>query len=127
MGRYSDIVMDHYRSPRNTGTLDAPSGVGRAGNPSCGDVMELSIRIEDGVITASAFRTYGCGAAIAASSIFTEMIRGRNVDEAVRITSGEIAAALGGLPPGKERCSVLAPEALLSALADWRRRREGGA
>jgi nitrogen fixation NifU-like protein len=124
MSEYSDIVLDHVRNPRNTGVLENPDGVGRAGNPVCGDVMELAIRVSGEVVADARFRTFGCGAAIAVSSIVTELIKGKKLDEVLRISNRAVAEALGGLPPVKMHCSVLAEEALKAAVEDYRKRRE---
>lgn len=117
---YSDKVKDHLMNPRNVGEMESPSGVGKIGNPVCGDIMELSIKVEEDTIVDAKFRTFGCGAAIAASSIVTEIIKGKNVDEALKLSADEVADALDGLPPVKKHCSVLGVEALQKALADYR-------
>jgi nitrogen fixation NifU-like protein len=109
-------------NPRNVGVLEDADGVGRTGNPVCGDLMEMSVKIEDDVITDIKFRTFGCGAAIATSSMATELIKGKNIDEALEISNRAIAEALDGLPPIKMHCSVLAAEALRATLADYYRR-----
>lgn len=122
---YSKKVMDHFLHPRNMGIIKNPSGVGRVGNPVCGDVMELYLKIqpahenEVSKITDVKFKTFGCGAAIASSSMMTEMIKGKTVKEARRLTNLAVADALGGLPPIKRHCSVLAREALENAVQDW--------
>lgn len=116
---YSDKVIDHFMNPRNVGVIEDADGVGRAGNPVCGDLMEMSIKIEDDVIEDIKFRTFGCGAAIATSSMATELIKGKSIDEALEISNRAIAEALDGLPPIKMHCSVLAAEALRSTLADY--------
>jgi nitrogen fixation NifU-like protein len=116
---YSDKVMDHFMNPRNVGVIEDADGVGRTGNPVCGDLMEMSIKIKDDVITDIKFRTFGCGAAIATSSMATELIKGRTVDEALEISNQAIAQALDGLPPVKMHCSVLAADALRATLADY--------
>ena len=120
---YSDKVMDHFLNPRNVGVLEDADGVGRAGNPVCGDLMEMSIKIREEVITDIRFRTFGCGAAIATSSMATELIQGKTIDEALEVSNRAIAEALGGLPPIKMHCSVLAAEALRATLADYYTRR----
>jgi len=120
---YSDKVMDHFMSPRNVGVIEDADGVGRAGNPVCGDLMEMSVKIHDEVITDIKFRTFGCGAAIATSSMATELIKGKTIDEALEVSNRAIAEALGGLPPIKMHCSVLAAEALRATLADYYTRR----
>lgn len=116
---YSQKVMDHFMNPRNVGVIENPDGVGRMGNPRCGDLMEMSIRVEGDVITDIKFRTFGCGAAIATSSMATEMLKGKTIEEALEITNRAIAEALDGLPPIKMHCSVLAADALRAALADY--------
>lgn len=116
---YSEKVMDHFMNPRNVGVIEDADGVGRAGNPVCGDLMEMSVKIADDVITDIKFRTFGCGAAIATSSMATELIRGKTIDAALEISNRAIAEALDGLPPIKMHCSVLAAEALRTTLADY--------
>lgn len=120
---YSEKVIDHFMNPRNVGVIEDADGVGRTGNPVCGDLMEMSVKIEDNVIEDIKFRTFGCGAAIATSSMATELIKGKSIDEALEITNRAIAEALDGLPPVKMHCSVLAAEALRATLADYYRRR----
>lgn len=120
---YSEKVLDHFMNPRNVGFIENADGVGRTGNPVCGDLMEMSIRVEGNVITDIRFRTFGCGAAIASSSMATEMIKGKTIDEALEISNRAIAEALDGLPPIKMHCSVLAADALRSTLADFYTRR----
>ena len=124
---YSEKVMEHFRNPRNVGEMENADGVGKVGNPVCGDIMELSIKVADGVITDAKFRTFGCGAAIATSSMVTELVKGKTIEEAVRISNKAVAEALGGLPPVKMHCSVLAEQALRSAIQDYqeRQRKEG--
>jgi nitrogen fixation NifU-like protein len=116
---YSNKVMDHFMHPRNVGVIENPDGVGRVGNPVCGDLMEMSVKIEDGAIADVKFRTFGCGAAIATSSIATEMIKGKPIDEALALTNRAIAEALDGLPAVKMHCSVLAADALRQTIADY--------
>ncbi len=116
---YSDKVMDHFMNPRNVGVIEDADGVGRTGNPVCGDLMEMSIKVHRGVITDVKFRTFGCGAAIATSSMATELIKGKPIREALEITNRTITEALDGLPPIKVHCSVLAADALRSSLADY--------
>jgi nitrogen fixation NifU-like protein len=111
--------MDHFMNPRNVGVIENADGVGRTGNPVCGDLMEMSVLISDDVITDVKFRTFGCGAAIATSSMATELIKGKTIDEALEISNRAIADALDGLPPVKMHCSVLAAEALRATLADY--------
>jgi nitrogen fixation NifU-like protein len=117
---YSEKVIDHYENPRNVGMIENADGVGTVGNPACGDVMKLSIRIEDNVITAAKFKTFGCGAAIATSSMVTEMVVGKTVDEALEISNKAVADALDGLPKAKLHCSVLAEDALKAAIENYR-------
>ena len=119
MEAYSDKVMDHFMHPRNVGVIENPDGVGQVGNPVCGDIMKMYIKIEDGVITDAKFQTFGCGAAIATSSITTEMVMGKTLDEAREITSMVVAEALRGLPARKMHCSNLASDALHKAIADY--------
>ena len=116
---YSTKVMEHFRDPHNVGYIEDASGVGKVGNPVCGDIMELTIRVEGDVITDARFRTFGCGAAIATSSMVTDMVKGKTIDEALKVTNRAVAEALDGLPPVKMHCSVLAEEALQSALDDY--------
>jgi nitrogen fixation NifU-like protein len=121
---YSEKVMDHFRNPRNVGEIENPDGTGHVGNPICGDVMELYIRVKNGVIADAKFKTFGCGAAIATSSMVTEMVIGKSIEEALKISNHAVAEALGGLPPIKMHCSVLAEEALRSAINDYLNNRE---
>ncbi len=116
---YSDKVMDHFTNPRNVGEIDDASGVGEVGNPACGDVMRFYLKIENGVIEDAKFKTFGCGAAIATSSMATEMVKGKSIEDALNITNKVVADALGGLPAVKMHCSVLAEEALEAALTDY--------
>lgn len=122
---YSEKVMEHFRNPRNVGVIEDADGVGKVGNPVCGDIMELTIRVHDGVIEDAKFRTFGCGAAIATSSMVTELVKGKTVEEALEVSNKAVVEALGGLPPVKLHCSVLAEQALKSAIEDYRRRRSG--
>ena len=116
---YSEKVMDHFTNPRNVGEIPDASGVGTVGNPICGDVMKMYLKIENNIITDAKFKTFGCGAAIATSSMVTELVKGKTIEEALTISNKAVAEALGGLPPIKMHCSVLAEEALRSALADY--------
>jgi len=116
---YSDKVMDHFMNPRNVGEMENPDGVGHVGNPVCGDIMELYIKVNDGIIVEAKFKTFGCGAAIATSSIVTEMVKGKSIEKALEISNKAVAEALDGLPPAKMHCSVLAEEALKSAIDDY--------
>ena len=121
---YSDKVIDHYERPRNVGSLeksDARVGTGVVGAPACGDVMKLQIKVEDGIITDAKFKTYGCGSAIASSSLVTEWVRGLSVDEALKIENRQIAEELS-LPPVKIHCSVLAEDAIKAAIADYQQK-----
>jgi nitrogen fixation NifU-like protein len=117
--RYSEKVMEHFRNPRNVGEIENPDGVGHVGNPVCGDIMELYIKVDNGIITDAKFKTFGCGAAIATSSMVTELVKGKSVEEALEISNKAVAEALGGLPSIKMHCSVLAEEALKSAISDY--------
>jgi nitrogen fixation NifU-like protein len=117
---YSEKVMEHFKNPRNVGEMENPDGTGHVGNPVCGDIMELYIKVKDNIITDAKFKTFGCGAAIATSSMVTELVKGKSVDEALKISNRAVAEALGGLPPVKMHCSVLAEEALKSAIDDYR-------
>jgi len=121
-GPYSDKVMDHFMHPRNMGEIENASGVGEVGNPACGDVMRLYLKIEDGKIVDAKFKTFGCGAAIASSSMTTELIKGKSIDEALKLSNEAVSEALGGLPPAKQHCSVLAEEALQAALEDYKKK-----
>jgi nitrogen fixation protein NifU and related proteins len=121
---YSEKVMDHFKNPRNTGEMENPDGIGHVGNPVCGDIMELYIKVKDNVITDAKFKTFGCGAAIATSSMVTEMVKGKHIDDALKISNSAVAEALGGLPAVKMHCSVLAEEALKSAIDDYKSKQE---
>ena len=117
---YSEKVMDHFLHPRNVGEIPDASGVGEVGNPTCGDIMKISIKVEDNVITDVKFKTFGCGAAIATSSMVTEMVKGKTIEEALQITNRAVAEALDGLPPQKMHCSNLAADALHKAIEDYK-------
>lgn len=119
---YSEKVMDHFANPRNIGELEDANGVGEVGNAKCGDIMKMYLKIEGGVIKDVKFKTFGCGAAIATSSIATEMIKGKPIDEALKLTNKAVIEALDGLPPAKIHCSVLAEQAVKSAVADYYKR-----
>ena len=121
---YSEKVMDHFNNPRNVGKLENPDGVGTVGNPVCGDVMKLYIEVKDGKITDAKFQTFGCGAAIATSSMVTELIKDKTLEEAVRLSNKEVADALDGLPPLKMHCSMLAEDALKKAIEDYQSKSE---
>ncbi len=116
---YSEKVMDHFLHPRNVGEIPDASGVGNVGNPVCGDVMRMYIKVENNVIVDAKFKTFGCGAAISTSSIMTEMVKGKTIEEALQISNKAVAEALGGLPPVKLHCSVLAEQAFRAALTDY--------
>ena len=121
---YSDKVIDHYENPRNVGTLDKGDinvGTGMVGAPACGDVMKLQIRVEDGIIRDAKFKTYGCGSAIASSSLLTEWVKGKTLDQAGAIKNAEIAEELA-LPPVKIHCSILAEDAIKAAIADYKKK-----
>jgi nitrogen fixation NifU-like protein len=121
---YSAKVMDHFNNPRNVGEIENADGVGEVGNPVCGDVMKISIKVEDGRIADIRFKTLGCGAAIAVSSITTEMAKGRTLEEALGITRDQVAGELGGLPPNKMHCSNLAADGLHKAVEDFMARQK---
>jgi len=123
---YSEQVMDHFRNPRNVGAIENADGVGKVGNPVCGDIMELTIKVKDGRIEDAKFRTFGCGAAIATSSMVTELVKGKTIEEALEVSNKAVAEALGGLPPVKMHCSVLAEQALRSAIEDYRKKQQEG-
>lgn len=116
---YSEKVMDHFTNPRNLGEVEDANAVGQVGNPKCGDIMKMTMRIEHDVITDVKFKTFGCGAAVATSSMATEMVKGKTIEEALSLTNAAVAEALDGLPPQKLHCSVLAEEAIKSALAEY--------
>ena len=119
MALYSDIVMDHFMHPRNVGEIENPDGVGQVGNAKCGDIMKMYLKIRDNVIQDVKFETFGCGSAIASSSMATEMIKGKTIDEALAVTNRQVVDALGGLPTHKLHCSVLAEESIKSAIKDY--------
>lgn len=116
---YSEKVMDHFQNPRNVGKMDDADGVGEVGNAVCGDIMKMYIKVKDGIITDVKFNTFGCGSAIATSSMATEMIKGKPIEEALRLSNKAVAEALDGLPPVKMHCSVLAEEAVRAAVKDY--------
>lgn len=122
---YSQLVMEHFRNPRNVGEIENPDGVGEVGNPVCGDMMRITIRVRDNRLEDIKFQTLGCGAAIASSSILTEMAKGKTLEEALKISKDDIAKALGGLPPQKLHCSVLAADGLKAAIEDYYARLSG--
>jgi nitrogen fixation protein NifU and related proteins len=122
-GPYSEKVMDHFMNPRNMGDIKDADAVGTVGNPACGDVMRLYIKVEDDKIAEAKFKTFGCGAAIATSSMATEMIKNRTIEEASKVTNEAVAEALDGLPPNKMHCSVLAQEAIEAAIKNYREKK----
>jgi len=124
-GPYSAKVMDHFMNPRNVGEIENADGIGEVGNPACGDMMRLYVKVAEGKIVEAKFRTFGCGAAIASSSMLTEMIKGKTIDEARAITNQHVADALDGLPPVKIHCSVMAEQAVKSALDDYAKKNTG--
>jgi nitrogen fixation NifU-like protein len=119
---YSEKVMDHFMNPRNVGEIPDANGIGNVGNPVCGDVLRLYIKVENDIIVDAKFKTFGCGAAVATSSMVTEMVKGKSIADALKISNKTVAEALGGLPSIKMHCSVLAEEALRSALNDYYKR-----
>ena len=124
MALYSEKVMDHFRNPRNLGILEDANGIGTVGNAKCGDIMKMYLKIENDVIADVRFETFGCGSAIASSSMATELIKGKPVSEALKLTNQAVTEALDGLPPHKIHCSVLAEEAIRAALADYEQRKQ---
>ena len=125
-GWYSDKVLEHYQNPRNVGEIEDADGVGMVGNPTCGDIMKITIKIQDRQITDVKFKTFGCGAAIATSSMVTELVKGKTIEEALQITNRDVANALDGLPPIKMHCSLLAEEAIRAAIEDYRTKMNNG-
>ena len=123
---YSEKVMDHFQNPRNLGKMEDADGIGEVGNAKCGDIMQMFIKVnDDGIIEDCGFKTFGCGAAIATSSMATEMIKGKSIDEALKLSNAAVVEALEGLPPQKIHCSVLAEEAVKSAIEDYYKRKNG--
>ena len=122
---YNEKVIEHYSNPRNVGEIEDASGVGEVGNPVCGDIMKMYLKIENNIITDVKFKTFGCGAAIATSSVSTELIKGKTIEEALKLTNKDVVEELGGLPPVKLHCSVLAEEAIKEAIADYYRKQGG--
>ena len=122
IGSYNQIVMEHFTHPRNRGEMEDPDGIGEAQNPACGDTMRLFIKVEADRIIDAKFLTFGCGAAIASSSITTEMVKGKTIGEALTISNQVVAEALGGLPPAKIHCSVLAEQAIKAAVLDYQKK-----
>jgi nitrogen fixation NifU-like protein len=123
---YSQKVMDHFMNPRNVGEIPDADGVGMEGNPTCGDAMQIFIKVENDRIVDAKFKTFGCGAAIAVSSMITEMIKGKTIDEALQISKETVAQELGGLPPQKMHCSNLGADALRKAIEDYRNKKKSG-
>ena len=121
---YSEKVMDHFRNPRNVGEIADADGIGTVGNPVCGDMMSIYIKVKNNHLTDIKFKTFGCGAAVATSSMITELAKGKSLDEAMEITRGDVAKSLGGLPPVKMHCSNLAADALHEAIKDYRKKQE---
>jgi nitrogen fixation NifU-like protein len=121
---YSEKVMDHFRNPRNMGEIPDPDGMGTVGNPVCGDMMNIYIKVEDNRIIDIKFKTFGCGAAIATSSMITELAKGKTLDEAMKLTRTNVADSLNGLPPVKMHCSNLAADGLHEAIKDYRKKKE---
>lgn len=119
---YSEKVMEHFSNPRNVGELEDANAIGQVGNPKCGDIMKIYLKIEDNVITDARFKTFGCGAAVATSSIATELVKGKTVEEALTLSNRTVTEALDGLPPQKLHCSVLAEEGIKAAIDDYRAR-----
>ena len=119
MALYSEKVMDHFKNPRNVGEIEDANGIGEVGNAKCGDIMKIYLDVEDNIIKDVKFKTFGCGSAIASSSMATEMIKGKTIDEAWELTNKAVAEALDGLPPVKMHCSVLAEQAIKAALVDY--------
>ena len=122
---YSEKVMDHFTNPRNVGELENADGVGTVGNAKCGDIMQMFIKVENDIIVDVSFKTFGCGAAIATSSMATELVKGKSIDEALKLTNSAVVEALEGLPPVKVHCSVLAEEAIKAAIEDYQNRKNG--
>ncbi|SHK08566.1 Fe-S cluster assembly scaffold protein NifU [Desulforamulus aeronauticus] len=119
---YTEKVMDHFTNPRNVGEIENADGAGQVGNPSCGDIMKITLKVEDNIIKDIKFKTFGCGAAVATSSMVTEMALGKTIDEALQITNKAVAEALEGLPPAKMHCSNLAADALKAAIEDYQKK-----
>jgi nitrogen fixation protein NifU and related proteins len=119
---YSEKVMDHFEHPRNVGEIENASGSGMVGNAKCGDIMKMDVKVENGVITDAKFKTFGCCAAVATSSMATEMIKGKTIEEALALTNKQVMDELGGLPPVKIHCSVLAEESIRAALEDYKKK-----
>ncbi|MCX5750567.1 MAG: Fe-S cluster assembly scaffold protein NifU [Candidatus Saganbacteria bacterium] len=125
MPQYSEKVMEHFRNPHNVGEIENPDGVGHVGNPVCGDIMEMYIKVKDNVIVDAKFKTFGCGAAIATSSMMTDLVKGKTIEEALQISNRAVVEALDGLPAIKLHCSVLAEDALKGAINDYLKKTTG--
>ena len=123
---YTDKVMDHFSNPRNVGAIEQADGVGTVGNAKCGDIMQIYLKVEDNIIQDVKFKTFGCGAAIATSSMATEMVKGKSIEEALLITNKAVMEALDGLPPAKVHCSLLAEEAIHAAREDYQKKHPKG-
>ncbi len=121
---YNEKVMDAFKNPKNVGEIENPDGIGTVGNASCGDIMQISLRIENEIITDAKFKTFGCAAAIATSSTATEMIKGMSIEDALKVTNKQVIETLGGLPAQKIHCSVLAEEAIKLAIDDYRNKKQ---
>jgi len=126
MLEYSEKVMEHFRNPRNVGKIENADGVGKVGNPICGDIMVIYIKVKDNKIEDCKFQTFGCAAAIATSSMVTELVKGKDIEEALKITNKTVAEALGGLPAIKYHCSLLAEEGIRAAIEDYKRKKGSG-
>lgn len=125
MMEYTDKVMENFQNPKNVGELEDANGVGQVGSPACGDIMKMYLKInDDGIVEDAKFKTFGCGAAIATSSMATEMIKGKSIEEAAKLKNSEVVEALGGLPSEKIHCSVLAAEAIQAAIEDYHKNKE---
>lgn len=122
---YNETVIEHFTNPRNVGEIEDADGVGEVGSPQCGDIMKIFLKVEDNIIKDIKFKTFGCASAIASSSIMTEMVKGRTIEEALALTNKDVVDALGGLPPAKVHCSVLAEQAIRAAIEDYRKKSEG--
>ena len=123
---YSEKVMDHFMNPRNVGTIDDADGVGEVGNAKCGDIMKIFIKVDNDIISDVKFQTFGCGSAIASSSMATELIKGKPLSQALELTNKAVAEALDGLPAHRLHCSVLAEEAIKAAIEDYQKKKEAG-
>ena len=124
-GQYSEQVIEHYQNPRNVGEIEDPDGVGLVGNPTCGDMMKITIKVHNDRIEDIKFKTFGCGAAIATSSMVTELVKGKTIEQALHVTNRDVVDALGGLPPIKVHCSTLAEETIQAAIEDYRAKSNG--